>query len=108
MIYPFFGKHEKAIEEAKRAIGIDPGFPFAYVNLATAYQFLDRMTEAEAAFERASQHKVSVPEALGQRYDLAFLRGDKAEMDQLVGGLIVLAATKLSAAARSVSGVRRG
>jgi hypothetical protein len=78
------------------------------VNLATAYQFLDRMTEAEAAFERASQHRVSVPGALGQRYDLAFLRGDKAEMDQLVGGLIVLAATKLSAAARSVSGVRRG
>jgi tetratricopeptide (TPR) repeat protein len=81
-IYPVFGKHEKAIEAAKTAIGIDPDFPFPYVNLATAYQFLDRLDEAETTFQRASERKVLVPEALVQRYDLAFLRGDKAGMER--------------------------
>jgi eukaryotic-like serine/threonine-protein kinase len=84
MIYPFFGKHEKAIEEAKIAIGIDPGFPFPYVDLATAYQFLDRLDAAEATFQRASDHKVLFPELLVQRYDLAFLRGDQAGMERAV------------------------
>ena len=83
-IYPFFGKHEKAVEEAKIAIGIDPNFPFPYVDLATAYQFLNRLDEAEATFQRASDRKLLVIELLGQRYDLAFLRGDKAEMARMV------------------------
>jgi tetratricopeptide (TPR) repeat protein len=84
MIYPFFGKHEKAIEEAKKAISIDPDFPFPWVDLATSYQFLDRLEEAETTFQRASERKLLVPELLGQRYDLAFLRGDTAEMERQV------------------------
>jgi len=84
MIYPFFGKYEKAIEEAKRAIALDPDFPFSYVNLATAYQFLDRLPEAEAAFQRASQRKVDLPAFLIQRYDLAFVRSDKTAMEKVV------------------------
>jgi len=84
MIYPFFGKYEKAIEEAKRAIALDPDFPFSYVNLATAYQFLDRLPEAEAAFQRASQRKVDLPAFLIQRYDLAFVRSDKMAMEKVV------------------------
>ena len=84
MIYPIFAKYEKAIEEAKRAIALDPDFPFAYVNLATAYQFLDRLPEAEASFQRASQRKVELPAFLIQRYDLEFVKGDQAVMEQVV------------------------
>ena len=84
MIYPVFGKHEKAIEAAKTAIALDPDFPFAYVNLATSYQFLDRLEDAEKIFQQASERKVLIPEMLEQRYDLAFLRGDKAEMERQV------------------------
>src|ERR1017187_3101577 len=84
MIYPFFGKYEKAIEAAKTAIALDPDFPFAYVNLATSYQFLDRLEDAEKIFQQASERKVLLPDLLGQRYDLAFLRGDKAEMERQV------------------------
>jgi serine/threonine protein kinase/tetratricopeptide (TPR) repeat protein len=83
-IYPVFGKHQKAIEEAETAIAIDPDFRFAYVNLATSYQLLGRLEEAEAAFQRASERKLFVPEFLPGRYDLAFLRGDTAEMDRQV------------------------
>ena len=83
-IFPVFGKYERTIEEARKAIAIDPGFPFPYVNLATAYQLLDRFPEAEATFQQALEHKVQIPDLPIQRYDLAFLRGDAAEMAQQV------------------------
>jgi eukaryotic-like serine/threonine-protein kinase len=83
-IYPVFGEYEKAIEAAKRSIGIDPDFPFSYVNLATAYQLLDRLPEATATFQQASERKVDIPNFQVQSYDLAFLMGDKAGMDRLV------------------------
>jgi eukaryotic-like serine/threonine-protein kinase len=83
-IYPSLAKHEKGVEEAKKAIGLDPDFVFGYVELATDYQFLDRLEEAEGTFQRAAQRNLEIPELLEQRYDLAFLRGDKAEMEHLV------------------------
>jgi len=84
MIYPTFGKYQKAIEEARKAIGLDPAFVFAYINLATAYQFLDRPGEAEATFQLASERKVEIPDYLIQEYDLAFVKGDKAGMERAV------------------------
>jgi tetratricopeptide (TPR) repeat protein len=54
------------------------------VDLATAYQFLDRLEEAEATCQRASERKVSVPQLADERYILAFLRGDKAQMERQV------------------------
>jgi eukaryotic-like serine/threonine-protein kinase len=83
-IYPVFGDYDKAIEAAKKSIELDPGFPFPYVNLATAYQFLDRLPEAVATYEQASQRKVEVPEMLTGEYDLDFLRADRAGMEQLM------------------------
>ena len=77
-----FGQYEKAVEAAKKALGIDPDFVFGYVTLATAYQFLDRMEEAEATLQRASERKLDIPEGLVQRYDIAFLRGDQAGMER--------------------------
>jgi eukaryotic-like serine/threonine-protein kinase len=81
-IYPVLGKHEQAIEAAKQSIAMDPDFPFPYVNLATAYQFLDRFPEAVASFQRAIERKVDLPDHLVQRYDLDFLRGDRAGMER--------------------------
>jgi tetratricopeptide (TPR) repeat protein len=83
-IYPVFGKFEKAVEAGKRAIGLDPDFVFTYMDLATAYQLLDRFADAEATFQQASDRKLHLPDSLSQHYDLAFLRGDTAEMDRLV------------------------
>ncbi len=83
-IYPVFGEYEKAIEAANKSIELDPGFPFPYANLATAYQFLDRLPEAEAAYQRAIQRKIEIPDHLIQHFDLAFLRNDQAEMQGLV------------------------
>ncbi len=81
-IYPVFAKYEKAIEEAKKAIALDPDFPFAYANLAYNNLCLDRLGEAETALRRASERKLEVPEFLLARYDTAFLKGDTAAMER--------------------------
>jgi tetratricopeptide (TPR) repeat protein len=83
-IYPVFGKYEKSIEAAKQSMAIDPGFPFPYVNLATSYQQLERYEEAEAADRSAAERKVDIPDLLIQHYDLKFLLGDSAGMEQLM------------------------
>jgi tetratricopeptide (TPR) repeat protein len=74
------GKYEQSIEEAKKAIGLDPDFTPGYLNLAFAYACLDRLTEAESALQRASERKLDIPDTLILRYYIAFLKGDEAGM----------------------------
>jgi tetratricopeptide (TPR) repeat protein len=81
-IYPTFGMYEKAVEAAKRAIALDPDFPFAYVNLGAAYICLNRWKDAADAVGMAAARKVSIPEILLVQFDLAFLTGDAAGMDR--------------------------
>jgi tetratricopeptide (TPR) repeat protein len=78
------GQYEKAVEQARRAIGLNPDVPFAYVNLATALQFLGRYEEAEAVYRQMSARKLEIPDGLVQQYQLGFLRDDKAEMEREV------------------------
>jgi tetratricopeptide (TPR) repeat protein/tRNA A-37 threonylcarbamoyl transferase component Bud32 len=82
-IYPVFGKYEKSIEAAKQSMAIDPSFPYPYVTIATDYQQLERYEEAEAAYRTAAEHKIDVSDLLVQHYDLEFLLGDAAQMEQI-------------------------
>jgi eukaryotic-like serine/threonine-protein kinase len=81
-VYPVLGKYDKAVDEAKKALAIDPNFVFAWVNLGTAYQFLNRLEEADATFQAASDRKLEIPDLLLQRYELAFVKGDQAGMER--------------------------
>jgi DNA-binding winged helix-turn-helix (wHTH) protein/tetratricopeptide (TPR) repeat protein len=81
-IYPVFGKYEEAIEQAKKAIALDPDFPFAYVNLIDNNLYLGRLAEAENALARASERKFAVDELLIAQYATAFLKGDTGVMEQ--------------------------
>jgi eukaryotic-like serine/threonine-protein kinase len=83
-IYIVTGKYEKAVEESKKAIELDPDFAIAYGNLAFSYQNLDRLGESENVLQRAFERKLEVPDFLVARYDIAFLRSDKAGMEQEV------------------------
>ncbi len=82
LILPTFGKYDQTIEQAKRAIAVDPDVPFSYVNLAGAYQILGRLAEAEAVFQQASERNAVFHYTLVARFDLAFVKGDQAEMEQ--------------------------
>jgi len=84
IIYPSFGKYEKVIEEAEASITLNPAFTFGYLNLSFGNQYLGRLPEAEKALQRATDHKIEMPEFLIQRFDLAFLKGDQAAMDREV------------------------
>jgi DNA-binding winged helix-turn-helix (wHTH) protein len=82
IIYPVSGKYEKAVEESKRAIELDPDFAIGYNILVLNYAYLARFSEAENTLQRASERKLDIPDFLVERYDLAFLRGDKAGIER--------------------------
>jgi tetratricopeptide (TPR) repeat protein len=84
MIYSVLGKYDKALEEGQKVVAIDPDFAIGYLQLAFNHAFLGELKESDAALARASERKLEIPEFLVQRYDNAFLRGDKAEMDRQV------------------------
>jgi serine/threonine protein kinase/tetratricopeptide (TPR) repeat protein len=79
-VYQNLAKHEKSLEEGKRAIAADPSFPPGYVNLAWGYVFLERPEEAERAVQRAAEHKLVFSDLLILPYYIAFLKGDQAGM----------------------------
>lgn len=76
------GKYEKAAEELRKAIELDPDSALYYGILARDYVFLGRLGEAENTFKRASERKLEIPDFLVDRYDSAFLKGDKAGMER--------------------------
>jgi tetratricopeptide (TPR) repeat protein len=53
IIYPVSGKYEQALEEARKAIELDPDFAIGYNLLELSYEYLDRLGEAENALLRA-------------------------------------------------------
>jgi len=82
-IYPAMGKREEAVEEAKVALGLDPGFSIGYINLAIGYMALERLDEAENTLQRASERKLEIPDFFVLRYVIAFLKGSKVEMERI-------------------------
>jgi serine/threonine protein kinase/tetratricopeptide (TPR) repeat protein len=84
MVYPAFGRFDKAVEKAKRTIGINPNFGFGYTTLASAYQYQNLFKESDATLEEAFRRKLDLPDVLIQRYDLDFLRGDEPGMERQV------------------------
>jgi eukaryotic-like serine/threonine-protein kinase len=81
-LYPTVGKYEKGAEVAKQLVEIDPDFATGYLQLAFNQQFAGHVEGAEKALQRAADRKLEIPELLIQRYDIAFLKGDRAAMDR--------------------------
>lgn len=46
------GRYSEAVEECQKAIEIDPKFPFTYINLGSAYNFLKQYSDAVAVFNK--------------------------------------------------------
>ena len=78
------GKYLKSIEEARKALALDPDFLPGYLNLAFGYVYLDRLDEAQDALRRAAERKLEIPDLLVSRYWIAFLKSDKAAMEREV------------------------
>ena len=78
------GRFEKVIEASRASQAADPDVVFSYHNLASSYLFLDRFPEAESVLQQASARKVEEPYFMVLRYNIAALKGDKDQMEQVV------------------------
>jgi eukaryotic-like serine/threonine-protein kinase len=80
VIYPVYGQYERAVEEAKATIELDPNFVIGYRNAALDLILLNRTKEAEQTLQLAAGRKVFLPSFITDAYRLAFLEGDAAGM----------------------------
>jgi tetratricopeptide (TPR) repeat protein len=76
------GKYERGIQAAQEATGLDPSIAAPYGGVAIHNLYLDRLTEATEALQRAAERKLEAPEFVVIRYHIAFLKGDQAGMDR--------------------------
>lgn len=77
------GRYDGAVEEAKRAIDLDPDLPWGYANLAASYLFLGRLEQGQATLQRAFDRKLEMPDLLVLEYGIALLRSDMTKMQQV-------------------------
>ena len=76
------GQYEKAAAEARKAIELDPDYAMEYYNLAVNYAYLDHLGEAEDALHRVAGRGLEIDEIVMLKYDIAFLRNDRAGMER--------------------------
>ena len=77
------GNYEKALNEYREALRLEPNNLNIYVGLGFTYMSLNRLDEAEAVLKQAEERKMEGEYLLLNRYELAFLKGDAAEMEKL-------------------------
>jgi DNA-binding winged helix-turn-helix (wHTH) protein/tetratricopeptide (TPR) repeat protein len=78
------GNWGKALEEWREALRLNPNNGQIYYLLSLAYMSFNRLDEAEAVYKQAEERKLENQLELQGRYWLAFLKGDAAQMAQLV------------------------
>lgn len=82
VIYASLGNLEKALEEAKESVRLEPTVENNYGNLSSDYISLNRLDQAEVVLEQARERGFEYEYTLALRYDLGFLKGDRAQMEQ--------------------------
>jgi eukaryotic-like serine/threonine-protein kinase len=83
-IYPELAQYDRSLAALGEAHRLDPVNAIIYGNLAGAYLHLNRFDEARATAQEALTKGLDSPDLRYCLYQLAFLRGDAAEMTQQV------------------------
>ena len=83
-IYSMLGNWEKAVEQAREGMRLEPNDGLSYENLGTQYTSLNRLDEAEAVYKEAQKRKLESESLLLNHYQLAFLQKDSVRMAQTV------------------------
>ncbi|MGC2110190.1 MAG: protein kinase, partial [Candidatus Korobacteraceae bacterium] len=82
--YTYLGQYEKAVTASLEDLRLNPASAAALTNLVAIYAAVDRLPEAKAKYHEAVEHKVDNPVLHGNRYGVAFLENDTAEMNKQV------------------------
>ena len=78
------GDWEKALKEIREALRLEPNNQVSYGNLGVAYANLNRLDDADAAYNEAEEHKLESQYLVLRRYHLAFLKSDSVLMKREV------------------------
>ncbi len=82
--YNAIGWYHKGLDEAKEAVRVAPDRPLPYGNLARSYLSLGQIEDAKQVLDDALARGVSTSSMYTTRFDIAFLEGDQAKMDEIV------------------------
>jgi len=80
--YSRLGQRDKARIELEKALALDPDLVTIYTDLAFYYIDLNRLEDAEKTIDAALARKFDDGALRASLYDLAFLKGDNAKMEQ--------------------------
>ncbi|HMJ26141.1 MAG TPA: hypothetical protein VK475_09945, partial [Pyrinomonadaceae bacterium] len=80
--YTLVGPFDKAIDNAKVAIELNPANAKPYVNQAVAFMGLNRFDDAKDVLHRALSQKLETPNMHARLYHIAFVQGDTAGMKE--------------------------
>ncbi|MGO9084919.1 MAG: winged helix-turn-helix domain-containing protein [Candidatus Sulfotelmatobacter sp.] len=84
VVSALLGNWEKASEQFRQGLRLEPNRADCYVDLGYAYVDLNRLDEAEAVYKQADARKLESEFLLWDHYNLAFLKGDAERMAQSV------------------------
>jgi len=87
-IHASLGDFEKSLAESREALRLEPNDATNYGNIGNGLMSLNRLDEAEAVYKQAEERKLEGEQLLASRYQLAFLKGDKAGMAQSASAAI--------------------
>ena len=82
--YVWMGDEEKALEVTIESMRLNPDAVISYVNLVGDYAALNRLDEAKSTYEQALARGLESPYLHANRYSVAFLEDDRAEMERQV------------------------
>ncbi len=84
VIYSLVGNYEQSIAEANLALQLDPNNANYYANCAALYLYIGKFDKARTVLKQAQERKLENESLAQNRYLLAFLTGNQAEMNQQV------------------------
>ena len=84
LLYSYIGQHEKALDQAREALRLQPGSGLRYANLVQSYVHVGSLDKARATVSEARMKNVDSPYLCLYSYQLAFLQNDVATMTEEV------------------------
>src|ERR1700677_651375 len=78
--YNALGRFEEAAAEARKCFNLDPDFTLCSVDLISSCIYLNHLDEAKSVYQDAIKRKPDSDDLHVERYTIAFLESDTAEM----------------------------
>jgi tetratricopeptide (TPR) repeat protein len=76
------GQYEQSVAESREGLQLSPDSVYSYANLGRAYLFLGQLDKAREIVDQAFARKLEYPWLHDTLYQIAFLRGDTAQMER--------------------------